>query len=67
MTPSRIEPATSRPVARCLNQLQHSVTQVTLLQFIFQVATHRTYPEDGGRPYVPVDPCGLRKVPLQCR
>ena len=30
--------------------------QVTLLQCIFQVATHRPYPEDGGRPYVPVDP-----------
>ena len=29
--------------------------QVTLLQFIFQVATNRPYPEDGSRPYVPVD------------
>jgi len=32
------------------------VPQVTLLQFIFQVATHRSYPEDGGRPYIAVYP-----------
>lgn len=54
--PLRIEPATSRLLARCLNHLPHRVPQVILLQFIFQVATHRPYPEDGGLPYAPVDP-----------
>jgi hypothetical protein len=43
-------------VPQPLNHLRHRVPQVTLLQFIFQVATHRPYPEDEGRPFVPVDP-----------